>query len=131
MDWTGQSCLILSSDQLIYSICLHNGVFYIGTQQGKIYSSSDSGLTWSLLSSFTPLGTKVFVASGNNSLYAVSKNAKVFRSDDFGNSWVTISDELSESETQCFTSKGDSLYIGHYMMAFYSVPTKVYPDAFK
>lgn len=110
LDW--QSCLILSSDQLIYSICLYNGVFYIGTQQGKIYSSSDSGLTWSLLSSFTPLGTKVFVASGNNSLYAVSKNAKVFRSDDFGNSWVTISDELSESETQCFTSKGDSLYIG-------------------
>lgn len=80
------------------------GLLYSGSQDGMIYVSQNSGVSWQMVYSSFPQNNKVvnLVASMHqkNRVYAVlnSKNNQflVFKSDDLGKSWNSLKSNLPE-----------------------------------
>ncbi len=104
--------LVLTNDELIYSISSSNSDFYIGTNHGNIYKSVDNAANWTTLDGFTLPWTKVFLAATNNNIYAVTNESNVYKSEDNGATWSEINSGLYQSETKSICCSGDSICIG-------------------
>ncbi len=90
-----------------YGFAAHDGGNY-----GIYRTTSGQPGTWL---PYTPIPDRVFdiVATPNDVLYAGSMNGGVYRSTDFGNSWIPINTGLSADGVQCLAiGKDNHLYAG-------------------
>ena len=104
---------------------LQFGLLYVGTDDGKIHVSKDGGVSWQLISDNLPqnLWVSRVVASQHKKerVYATLNgyrndnfNSYVFVSEDFGNTWTSISNGLSQSVNVIVEDSANEniLYVG-------------------
>ena len=104
---------------------LQFGLLYVGSDDGKIHISKDGGVSWQLISGNLPqnLWVSRILASTHKKerVYATLNGYRndnfesyVFVSEDFGNTWTTISDGLSQSVNVIVEDSANEniLYVG-------------------
>lgn len=63
---------------------------YLATAQGGFLESQNSGQTWRVVRYFPGAITKILVNRQNGSIFVVTKESRIFRSDNKGNSWKEL-----------------------------------------
>ena len=96
------------------AISFCNGALFTYVTFHGMYSSLDSGNTWSYASNglITGIGIQDF-ANYNSNLFVTTENG-VFVTSDFGQSWNSINNGLRNLNTSSIKILNDTLYVGTY-----------------
>ena len=92
-DWTPLTDYF--SNMFVYATAMEPGnpsTYYFGSTQGRIYKSTDSGATWSLIGTagFSQINKIVIHPLNTDIMFASSENAGLYRSDNGGAIWTSL-----------------------------------------
>jgi photosystem II stability/assembly factor-like uncharacterized protein len=88
-------------------------VLWVTTRQSRIMYSSDKGLTWTGIDDFPHNSSDARIFATRAGTIFVDCHAGTYRSDDHGESWAPVGEELSHYVVMCLTEDADgSIYAG-------------------
>ncbi len=111
------------------------GVLYTGTDDGRIHMTPDGGLTWKEIGNYLPSGlwcSRIETSSHTDGIVYLSLNnyrnddfsAYLYKSDDFGQTWVSITGNLPQESVNVIREDPINphvLYVGTDMGVFVSL----------
>jgi photosystem II stability/assembly factor-like uncharacterized protein len=122
----GQSWAIITIDGLALDAArfykVASSVFAYGyNSSAKLAHSEDKGLHWTLLHSFDSIQAQITtLASTDSTIFLGTFDSGIYRSSDFGMSWVQVNNGLGNLQIQTILSEGNMLYAGTRRGVFYS-----------
>lgn len=109
--WANTNTGLSSPYEMVTAATYHNNAFLLGTEKGEVYSSSDDGLTWSLIyTSGLELSIDAIVGSGSTLLVAESLGLAV--SNDGGQTFSGVTGLLDTTYVTDLAVCGSSLFAG-------------------
>lgn len=98
------------------------GYLFVNGIRGGIYRSSDEGLTWQSVNNGLPADYTTWAFNSYNSKIYVANSEGAYYSGDFGNSWVSLTDNFDDSSKGFYSIDvfGDEIYGGSTGGYYYS-----------
>lgn len=110
----------IAADHSIYVYFTPTKGLYLGTQSGHIYSSTDNGFSWSLLSSPAVSSPVNAIYYSGSKLYAGTASGFLYSSSSGGLNWVQLKTFDGSAITSIFVSASSVIYVGTTAGHFYS-----------
>lgn len=94
---------------VVTAVASLDSVCYCGTHGGSVYKSTDNGMTWSLISGTTNLGTISALLINNSGIFVGTYNG-VYLTSDNGKTWMEINTGLTNTSINAFAREGGNIF---------------------
>jgi photosystem II stability/assembly factor-like uncharacterized protein len=97
-------------DTSIISLLAYDNIIFVGTYD-ELFVSTNGGENWKAAGKGIPAHTRIYsIAKFDTILFAGTSSAGIFRSSDYGNTWINVHSGFLNFNTTCFVKKDNKLF---------------------